>query len=137
MSFIAKLDQADAMDESPVFRIATGKHSRVALQVTLLLHVPPVVLVKTPLKSRFSVVRLIIFTKVLGGSLKFLGALLVVACRHLSAIPVGLVSGGLTFSFVVHGRRPIAGECVRTDEGQKNRERKSNHMNSYTTALNQ
>jgi len=102
-----------------------------------LLHVPPVVLVKPTLKSRFPVVRLIILPKILGSSLKVLGALLVMVGRHRSAIFFSLVSGSFTFSFIVHGCRPIACECMRRDKCQQDGERKSNHMNSYKTPLNQ
>jgi len=102
-----------------------------------LLHVPPVVLVKPTLKSRFPVVRLVILPKILGSSLKVLGALLVMVGRHRSAILLSLMSGSFTFSFVVHGCRPIAGECMRGDECQQDSERKSNHVNSYKTLFGQ
>ncbi|WP_143599020.1 hypothetical protein [Variovorax boronicumulans] len=102
-----------------------------------LLHVPPVVLVKPTLKSCFSVVRLIILPKILGSGLKVLGALLVMVGRHRSAILFSLMSRGFTFSFIVHGCRPIAGECMRGDECQQDSERKSNHVNSYKTLFGQ
>ncbi|MDP9908274.1 hypothetical protein J2W27_000367 [Variovorax boronicumulans] len=102
-----------------------------------LLHVPPVVLVKPTLKSRFPVVCLVILPKILGSSLKVLGALLVMVGRHRSAILLSLMSGSFTFSFVVHGCRPIAGECMRGDECQQDGERKSNHVNSYKTLFGQ
>ncbi|WP_180838900.1 hypothetical protein [Variovorax sp. RO1] len=88
-------------------------------------------LVKPTLKSRFSVVRLIIFPKVLGGSLKLLGALLVVIGCHVPAIFFSLMGGGFTSSLVVHGGRPVAGERMRRHEGQQDGERKSNHRNSF------
>ncbi|WPH13048.1 hypothetical protein [Variovorax paradoxus] len=108
-------------------------HDDLALQVKAywLLHVPPVVVVKSTLKSRFSVVRLIVLPKILGGNLKILSALLVMAGRHVSAMFFSLMSRSFTFSFIVHGRRPIAGERVGRHECQQDGERKSNHITPF------